>query len=431
MSLFDQLPRLSAYDPGAEGEGGLDPLGLAAVADRIANVLAPGIRARMNLPRYVTASAVGAIAYQTLHGLTDDHKTTTVDIAFEWLVVEALVRSREKGRTDSLPGSQKAARAMAANARLSQRTYLSAPRVFGFTGVYRPFSRDAGVLALDDLPSESAARLVGAWERDQDLPGYVDGISGTRGGQFRKDITEACKQTLVKGECAAPPNGQLLRNLANYLAPREAKPEERRVLRELITAGEHEIRNELAAKLVANPPPDHITQQELAQSLIVGTSSSTQRALQAAIDYEKAATVLDNAFRRFLAYTAQQQGSIINPSEALQTPGLSELAPGIGELVQRAIESVEALDDVGLSIEAAQVFGLFNDVRTPGKFFEVLIQRHEEVQANKNKLSWLDQIDGNWTVRTPYRNTNGDLDDGFWTHPMRLVTLAKFLAETA
>jgi hypothetical protein len=42
-SLLEQLPRLSAYDPGAEGEGegGLGPLGLGAVADRIADVLAP------------------------------------------------------------------------------------------------------------------------------------------------------------------------------------------------------------------------------------------------------------------------------------------------------------------------------------------------------------------------------------------------------
>src|SRR5882757_2847050 len=98
MSLIDQLPRLSAYDPGAAGEGGLDPLGLGAVADRIADVLVPGIRARMSLPRFVTVSAVGAIAYQTLHELTADQGKTTVDIAFEWLVVEAIVRNPGNGR---------------------------------------------------------------------------------------------------------------------------------------------------------------------------------------------------------------------------------------------------------------------------------------------------------------------------------------------
>ena len=111
MALFDQLPRLSAYDPGAVGEGGLDPLGLAAVADRIADKLAPGIRARMTHPRFMTLSAVGAIAYQALHGLTADEGKTTVDIVFEWMVVEAIVRYPGNGRPEGLPGNQKASRA--------------------------------------------------------------------------------------------------------------------------------------------------------------------------------------------------------------------------------------------------------------------------------------------------------------------------------
>src|SRR5579872_4902711 len=111
MTLADQLPRLSAYDPGAVGEGGLDPLGLAAVADRIADVLVPGVRARMSQPRFVTLSAIGALAFQALHNLTADDGKTTVDIAFEWLVVEALVRRPENGRIEGLPGNYKAARA--------------------------------------------------------------------------------------------------------------------------------------------------------------------------------------------------------------------------------------------------------------------------------------------------------------------------------
>ena len=431
MSLLDQLPRLSAYDPGVAGEGGLDPLGLSAGADRIANVLAPGIRARMSLPRFVTVSAIGAIAYQTLHELTADHGKTTVDIAFEWLVVEAIVRHPENGRTEGLPGNQKAARAKAANVRLSRRTYLNGPRVFGFTGVYRPFSRDVRVLTSDDLPAENAARLVTAWERDFRLPGYVNGDSGTSGGKLRKHISDACKRTLETGECAPPPNGQLLRDLSNYLAPREAKANERRVLRELITAGEHEIRNELTAKLIVSPPSEGTTQRDLAQQLLQGASKLTRRALQAAIDYEEAATALDNTFRRFLAYTSQQHASVINPSDAMQTPGLAELAPRIGDLVQQAIASVDKLDDVGLSNETVQGFRLFASRLTPREFFDAIIERHEEVQTNKKKLSWLDHLEGDWTVRIPYRKQSGDLKDDIWTHPMRLATLAKFLAETA
>ena len=431
ISLLDQLPRLSAYDPGAVGEGGLDPLGLGAVADRIADVLAPGVRARMSQPRFVTASAVGATAYQDLHDLTCDEGKTTVDIAFEWLVVEGIARNSGDGRTDRLPGIQKAGRAKASNERLSRRTYLNGPRVFGFTGVYRPFSRDVGVLTLDDRPGENAARLVGAWEHDFGLDGFVDSVAGTPGGQLRRDIAEACKKTLAAGECAAPPTGQLLRDLAGYLAPSEARDKQRRVLRELITTGEHEIRNELTATLAADPPPADISQRELALQLKRGASHRTRSALRAAIDYEEAATALDYAFRRFLAYTTQQAGSVIRPTDALNTPRLADLAPRIGELVNRAITSIDELSDVALSHDTAFGFKLFASRLAPTQLLDALIERHEEVQRNKRKLSWLDQLDGDWTVRPPYRNQSGDLRDETWTHPMRLVTLATFLAETA
>ena len=430
MSIFDQLPRLSAYDPGATGEGGLDPLGLSAIADRIADVLAPGVRARMSQPRFVTVSAVGAIAYQTLLDVTADLGKTTVDIAFEWLVVEAMVRHPNEGRTEGLPGNQKAARALATGQRLSRGTYLNGPRVFGFTGVYRPFSRDVGVLTTDDRPGLNSPKLVSAWERDLKLEGYLDGDLGKPGGQLRKEIADACLRSLEQGSCAAKENGKLLRTLSDCLAPREAKATERRMLRELIRTGDHEIRNEITAMLVASPPVGGVTQRDLAMHLLKGANPSTGRALQAAIDYEDAATALDYAFRRFLAYAVQHSGSVVNKSQAQQTPGLEELAPRIGDLVERAKTSVDELGDGDLSNATERAFRLFSGRFSRGEFLDLLLERHEEVQANKKKLSWVDQIEGDWTVRVPYRNQTGDLDVANWTHPMRLLTLANFLTET-
>ncbi len=427
MLLLDQLPRLSAYDPGAVGEGGLDPLGLSAIADRIADVMAPGLRARMSQPRFVTLSAVGAIAYQTLHDLTADEGKTTVDIAFEWIVVEALVRNPGDGRTDGVPGNQKAQRAKATGERLSRRTYLSGPRVFGFTGVYRPFSRDASVLTLDDRPGPNADRLVEAWERDFKLLGYSAGITGTPGGNLRAEITQACKESLIKGECAAPPSGSLLRKLSDALAPREAGANERRVLRELIITGDHEIRNELTAKLAATPPATDMSQRDLAIHLLQGASKPTRLALQAAIDYEDAATALDNCFRRFLAHATRQHGSVISPADALMTPGISDLADRMGDISKRAIDSVAELCDDGLSLETVNAFSPFMSTFTAEQFFDRLTYRHEDVQAAKQRLSWLDRLNGDWTVRTPYRNQDGNLSDATWTHPMRLATLANLL----
>lgn len=430
MALFDQLPRLSEYDPGAVGEGGLDPLGLAAVADRIADKLVPGIRARMTHPRFMTLSAVGAIAYQALHDLTADEGKTTVDIVFEWMVVEAIVRYPGNGRPEGLPGNQKASRAKASGTRLSRRTYLSGPRVFGFTGVYRPLSRHARVLSPDDLPAQNALHLVRAWERDFKLDGYVDGVPGSAGGRLRKDIADACVRSLEKAECACPPTGQFLRDLSDCLAPREARSNERRVLRNLLLVSDHEIRNELAARLAETPSAAQATQRDLTQSLLAKASTPTRRALQAAIDYEEAATALDNTFRRFLAHTVQQHGAVITPAQVLDTPGLAALAPKIGGLVRKAIDSVAKLGDDALTHDAEHGFVAFQDKLSAPTFFDALIARHEQVQATKGKLSWLDQIDGDWTVRSPYRNQTEELQDEIWAHPMRLVTLANLLAKT-
>lgn len=424
-----QMPRLSAYDPGASGEGGLDPLGLGALADRLANVLVPGLRARMSNPRFVTISAVGAIACQSLTDKTADQGKTSADIAFEWMVVEALVRDRQEGRTEGLPGSQKAARAKAANERLSRRNYLSGPRVFGFTGVYRPFSRDAGVFTQGDQLGKNACCLVQAWERDRKLNGYVDNIAGTPGHQLRMDIEKFCSQTLDKGESVAPET--FLSSLAPHLAPREADLHERRMLREFVATGQHETRNELARKLIASPPSALMTQRDLAQCLLPNSSTRTRLALHAAIAYEDAATSLDYAFRRFLAYTQQQNGSMISAVVALGTPQLAELAPRIGDLAQRAIDAVSEVGDEGLASETLQALQSFVLTLSPAMFLDALIGRHEAVQAGKRKLSWLDQIDGEWTVRAPYRNQSLDLKDEIWTHPMRLQTLATFLAQTA
>ena len=430
MTLLDQLPRLSAYDPGAEGEGGLDPLGLGALADRIADVMAPGVRARMSNPRFVTLSAVGAIAYQGLQDLTADEGRTTADIAFEWIVLEALVRFPSGRRSEGVPGNLKAARVKATRRRLSRRTYLNAPRVFGFTGVYRPFSRDTGVLTADDRPGQNAGRLVQAWEDDFGLPGYADGIAGTLGGDFRSEITRACKETLQQGECAAAPTGSLLRMISDVLAPREARDNERKVLRELIAESDHEIRDEIEAQLVVDPPADGTSQRDLAMRLLVGASPRTRRALQAAIDYEEAATALDNCFRRFLAHATNHHAAVISPADAAQTPGLAELASRIGDLATRAIDSVAELDE-SLGIDAATALSPFVTKFTSAHFLARLTERHDQVQTAKRRLSWLDRLDGDWTVRTPYRNQDRKLDDAMWTHPMRLVTLANFLAVTA
>lgn len=428
-AVLSQFPRFSEYDPGAVGEGSLDPLGFAAVADQIADRLAPGVRARMSQPRFVTLSAVCALACQPISDVLSSDRKTTFDIAFEWLVLESLLRYPEPGRLRGVPGSQKAQRAAKTKERLSAERYLAGPRVFGFTGVYRPFSLDAGVLRADGLPGPNAETLIVQWERDQGLAGFVSGTSGSPGMRLRREIERECLSTLKSARVTAPPSGWLMKWIADSMAPREAKASERATLRALITGGDHEIRCEISQLLLAAIPPVEASQLDVMRGLIGRASPVTQAALEAAIAFEHCATAIDYAFRRLLAYGASI-GRAFRVDQGTETPQLATLAPQLGDLTRRAIDAVAALDE-SIAHKVADGFTHFDRAMAPGELVESLIERHRQVQEAKGKRMWIDPIRDKWAIRPQAPAQSLDLDDALWAHPMRVTTLAEFLRATA
>src|SRR5688572_24947810 len=99
-------PRLSAYDPAAEGEGSLDPLGLEAIAERLAEQLLPGMTARMNRVRMLTFMAVSSHVIEPYVDEYTADQTTPAFLVFEWMYAEAMAR---EGLTSTLlPGIQRA-----------------------------------------------------------------------------------------------------------------------------------------------------------------------------------------------------------------------------------------------------------------------------------------------------------------------------------
>ncbi|MGV9736793.1 hypothetical protein ACWDT5_22160 [Rhodococcus aetherivorans] len=428
MTLLDQLPHFSQYDPGAEGEGSLDPLGLGSVAERIAHHLVPALRARMAQPRFVTLAGVGAFACQQLVDVVSSDGKTRPDIAFEWILVEALVRHADPDAIRGLPGIQKARRAQRAKERLGPSTYLSGPRVFGFTGVYRPFSVASEVLTKEGLPSEAAYRLVRAWEIDHDVSGFIDGAYRSDGDKLRREIEREVQRALAANHSVAPPTGWLMRRLAGILAPGGVRARERAELRNLVTATGHPIHDELAALLRTDMPVSDAPQQVVVENLLPRASAPTRVALDAVIKFERCATAIEYAYRRLLAYAASLGGAF-SVEQGCETPLIADTAAQLEELTARAIEAVAALDEQ-LASDVSQVLSRFDRKLTPSEFVTSLILRHQEVQDAKHKRMWLDHLNNRWVVRPPYRNQSLELDNAYWTHPMRVNTLATFVRET-
>ncbi|GAB92723.1 hypothetical protein [Gordonia rhizosphera] len=433
-ALLEQLPHFSEYDPGAEGEGSLDPLGLSAIADRIADRLVPGLRARMSQPRFVSLAVAGAHACQPLRDLTSSDGRTTFDIAFEWIVVEAMVRHRSSAEIRGLPGMQKATRAQRVGRRLGSTTYLSGPRVFGFTGVYRPFALDSGALEETGMPGPEAEVLLDAWERDRGLGGFVSGASGSNGAKLRREIVRACEGALRAGEVTIAPGNKAMRRIAEVMAPSDAGSCERAVLRSFIVRSgydqSHEIRTELCSLLLEMRHGD-MSQRDVADAVMQSddVSAPTRAALLAASTYEQCATAIEKSFRRILQ-DASAHGGGFSISQAAKTPHLSDIATALPAQVSHAIEAASNLDDQ-LAADISNCLNGFEETMDPAAFVNRLLSRHDQVQTDKQKRLWIDPHGKNWLVRPPYRNQSVDLTNTNWIHPMRLKTLANFLQETA
>jgi len=215
------------------GEGTLDPLGLAQVADRLADLLLPGIRARMRRVRFMTASAVGALASEELADLMPVDGVSSPSISFEWLVLEAFGRKPGQGaplEASGVPGSAKVRAVLAQGNRLASKNYLRAPGVFGFTGVYLPLARHLHVLDEGRMPAANCTALTRAWEQDQGLVGFTDAVPGTDGARFRSRVRSAVLEGLRQGHCAEAESSWLWTNLCTYLHPLQPGENERQLL---------------------------------------------------------------------------------------------------------------------------------------------------------------------------------------------------------
>src|SRR2546422_11088885 len=129
------FPFLTSYDPPGSSEGSLDPLGLYQIADQLAVQLVPAVRERMQRIRFLTAMAVGAMVTEDLE---DDrqHRDASPYLVWEWLVVEAMIRTL--GDDPGIwggPGTAVARRAIDQHGYLDARSYLKTPRISGFNRV--------------------------------------------------------------------------------------------------------------------------------------------------------------------------------------------------------------------------------------------------------------------------------------------------------
>lgn len=423
------LPTLSELDPEQAGEGSLDPLGLAPVADRLADLLAPHVRARMLRIRFVTAIAVGAVVTESLWDELPEDGVSTPPICFEWLVLESFVRkARETGALDApgVPGSAKAKAVIAQGRRLSAGSYLKTPSVFGFNGVYQLLARGMRVVDEERMPAERTGELAATWEAEQGFRGFLDGHTGSEGGRLRAWLTDAVRSGLRAGRCVTLPRAQLWIRVARSLPPLKAGPRERSLLRTWLLDPDQPIQRELALALADRP---FASEASLLSSIEERSSDLLRQRIDAISAYEKFSAYLDAAFVRLRRISTLQGSQPLKPAAAAAHPVIEKAARELPDAYARMFDALEPLDVLRPTDARLSVFG---ERLGPAGLVEQILEHHRRVQQDKGKREWFEDRGAGVVVRSLYwQGDPAQTDDSAFLHPFRVTPLWQFMADTA
>lgn len=421
------LPLFSLPDPKTAEEGGLDPLGLASVAERLAGTMVPGLAQRMARPRFVSLMCLGAVTSLDLELVAPDG--TTPDIAFEWHAVLALAQVQDELRR--VPGIAKARAALADHAPMTSRGYLKGPKIFGFHGVYKTFATSIGVLDDDLRLRWPGEQLVSAIERGADLPGFLAGDERAAGGRLRKRLRELILEALKTQQASPLRNGPVFEALAGRLRPDRMTKPEAAFYRERIADPSAGTRGEVFHLLDTEEARAFLGRTSERQFLrwLQGRASEPLRHTLIAIEgLEALAKPLQDAFDwiRFL--------SSDNPAAPVTARDFAARAGHLATVVRRAADALpSAIVHYARAAELDGVLAHFAATDTPEKLFDDVLSRHEAAQKRKppnGKRSWFERTpDGGAVVRPMYRVSDPPVEADAGVHLYRTGSVMSFLAD--
>ncbi|MHB1424393.1 MAG: hypothetical protein ACYC3I_14575 [Gemmataceae bacterium] len=423
-------PFLTLPDPLESGEGALDPLGLATLAEQLAEWILPGMTARMHRPRFLTAIAVSAAVCEGLEEEVAEDGKTPAWLVLEWLLVEAFARAGVKD--DAPPGIRKATTAREAGIPLGANNYLKAATVFGFHGVYKRLARHLEIVDEDFQAREGGYQLLKVWEREQGLQGQFTGTVHNSGGRLRYSLRSAVEDGLQKG-CTDRSNGwQGWSFFVEHLAPGSIGPDEADSLRRLLLDPKGEPRGELFRLITESNifrREEKIGDAAVVNYLLPKVSADLAARLRAIAAYEAVATPLDHCWDWLRHLSTQAGARALRRAEFTEVVEIREAAKLLRERLRSA---EEALKNAPHSIpeEFAELARFFENGADAESLYEALLERHAQVQKAKppeGKLQWFDRTtDGSAFVRMHYRLRERPQPSEAWRRPYRLQAVLSF-----
>lgn len=389
-----QLPFVSAYDPPASQEGTLDPLGLYQIADHLAIELVPAVRERMQRIQFLTPIVVGAVVTEGLEP-NPRHPNTPPFMVWEWLVVEAIIRSlRTEDPLWGLPGTRVARRAIEAYKCIDPRSYLKAPRIYGFHGVYKRLVVHLGLVDVDFAPRQPLAnQLITSWARGRGFGRF--GPDHRLVTKWRRAVERSLNADPLR---TYPPgwSGADWEELAGLMSPDHAYQWEKKFLQELLHNTDSTPLGALPAiwRLQNGFGDEDYAEEQLHQRL---RQEAPQYAplLEAISAYEAFGRSLQDAFDLIRAQTSPSNTSGSRVTDLAQDAGFQACA---SRLTWQYAQAHLRLGEVSLSEQGAfqKRFERFGESMTPAELAPALCQHHEVIQRGKSatgKRPWFNRLD--------------------------------------
>jgi hypothetical protein len=458
------LPRSSPYDPAEDPPGSVDPLGTAVGAEQLADVLLPGLTARMWRARLLTFAALAAIVARRVAAGSEE-RWLDARLAFERLFVSALARQESGDRawrtaTRRLPGVGLARAALRADDQpLGPASFLKGQAANGPYGVISRLARDVGVVDEAGDLGRGGIELLTTWAAEQGVPDLMveDGIGD--GEKWLRSLVRKVEAHVGGPPVWPAPGWAEWETLAARLRPDGAARRERQVLRRLLAGDSLGLRDRVIAGLestavfavyqaeYADGSRGGLEQAVLVDGLRAAATSSDEidGAIRVTIDlidaYESVTGLLETAFRGLL-WGLTRRGGMAARQDVLAEPqlrgALSKARSGLGTNTDRLRTALSAFEADPLAgrrgtVDVDRMRGLVEEAATAATSTDACVtatlDRHRRVQAEKGKGVWVEE-DRRWTLMPGFGDTGeAPPEFGEYLHPFRVTNTYSLLAD--
>ena len=467
--LISNLPLPTPFDPAEDPPGSIDPLGTVATAEQLADVLLPGLTARMWRARHLTFTALAALVGERASAMEGDNEEMRLEarLGLERLFVSAVAWKDEKKEGDwskaarRLPGIGLARRAIRSGHQpLGKQNFLKGQAINGPFGVVQRLARNLDIIDDDNRLSRSGEELLLAWSAEQDLGGILDDTnSKSRGSKWFKKLLRDVIDHVRHGTW--PNNGWWgWTDLADRLRPDQLGKREKKVLFRLLASESSAARRRCIYLLLspdllqsyktvtANGTRGDLDREILAQQMqahVQGEEDEVDRLIRYTVQlieaYEQVSGYAESAFRGLLWALTRRGGrstvdellgdSVLASNLALTRGKLTRVAKQLQSMLTDLKEHPQVLDVLNLERVEQLMQDALAGQTSERALVDAAMERHRRVQSQKRKGVWIEQDDPYWTLMPGFGDNSDDpwSHGGAYLHPFRVSNAYSLLSD--